>query len=153
MLWRGFFVLNAICYNRLPRVQTDRLFPLLPLHFLLSPVSRGQRWTAYLARTNHIWLLSVTVNYTPHASCPPAATQWKRSHHTTATRICWRWGREAQSPLASRFSCFYSCIYLIMDLTSLFLLISVGLAVTENGFISFDARYQLANRVRHSCCQ
>lgn len=37
----GFFVLNAICYNCLPRVQTDRLFPLLPLHFLLSPVSRG----------------------------------------------------------------------------------------------------------------
>lgn len=52
----------------------------------LPPCQSGHWWTAYLARTNHIWLLSVTVNYTLCASCPPAAAaQWQRSHLITTT--------------------------------------------------------------------
>lgn len=75
-------------------------FPCCPNRGVLSaaafapsrlPCQSAHWWTAYLARTNHIWLLSVTVNYTPCASCPPAAAQWQRSHLITAAErwVCW----------------------------------------------------------------
>lgn len=38
-----------------------------------------QQWTAYQAGTNHIWLLSVDINYTLAASWPFATIEWKRS--------------------------------------------------------------------------
>lgn len=69
--------------------------------FALSRLScqSGHWWTAYLARTNHIWLLSVTVNYTLCASCPPAAAQWQRSHLITTAEhlVCWCAGAFALS--------------------------------------------------------
>lgn len=103
---------TAVC----PRVQTDRLFPTASFALsALSPyVSAGPwQWTAYLARTNHIWLLSVTVNYTPHGSCPDAAMQWKRSPHSAATRIFWRWAR---SQLASTTAFIQSVICHFMSI-------------------------------------
>lgn len=97
---------TAVCR----RVQKDRLFPTASFALsALSPyVSAGPwQWTAYLARTNHIWLLSVTVNYTPHGSCPDVTVQWKRSPHSAATRIFWRWAR---SQLASTTAFILSVI-------------------------------------------
>lgn len=121
---------TAVC----PRVQTDRLFPTASFALsALSPyVSAGPwQWTAYLARTNHIWLLSVTVNYTPHGSCPDAAVQWKRSPHSAATRIFWRW---AQSQLASTTAFIQSVICHFMSIKK------------KNRFSSFNAYYHSADR-------
>lgn len=87
-LWK--IILNANCYHGFPAAQTGFLSAAA---FALSRLScqSGHWWTAYLARTNHIWLLSVTVNYTLCASCPPAAAQWQRSHLITTTEhlVCW----------------------------------------------------------------
>lgn len=45
-------------------------------------------WTAYQARTNHLWLLSVSVNYTVAASCPSATSKgWKTPHACSTPQL------------------------------------------------------------------
>lgn len=120
---------TAVCR----RVQTDRLFPTASFALsALSPyVSAGPwQWTAYLARTNHIWLLSVTVNYTPHGSCPDATVQWKRSLHSAATRIFWRWHDHSWLQQLLSFCQLFAISYLLKK---------------KNRFSSFNAYYHSAD--------
>ncbi len=100
----------------------------------------GHRWTAYLAGTNHIWLLSVTVNYTLCASCPPATMQWNRSCCTSITNTCWMCAEQVWG--WSKSSVEYKIAMLsfghpFIDFMCLFLLSSISKgAGREDGSIS-----------------
>lgn len=132
------FVLNVTCYSRLCPCP-NRLFPTAS--FALSALSpnvsaRPWQWTAYQARTNHIWLLSVTVNYTPHGSCPDAAVEWKRSLRTAATRIFWRW---AQSQLAFATALILSVICHFISIKNRFSSFNAGLTGRS---VSFERKWE-----------
>ena len=126
---------KGMCFDCLPWVQTARFLPLLPWHFSVFFCQPGHRWTAYLAGTNHIWLLSVTVNYTLCASCPPATTQWKRSYsyptHPQRNRHLLNVRREVtlvehKLALGYNNAFIHASVHSLIDLTCLFLLMSIG---------------------------
>lgn len=109
-------------YNCSRHAQLEAGFFTLPsLHFSVSFSQPAERWTAYQARTNHIWLLSVSVSYTLGTSCPLAAMQWKRPYHRSTQDSCfmyanqWFWWSTVSCSIQNSF---HSLIRLFIDFIS-----------------------------------